>query len=173
MGAQDEQVAIYERSGRVAGAAPRWLMRRDGLWHAASSVLVLSPDRESVYVHRRTDDKDVHPGMHDCCAGGVVAAGEEPDSTAQRELAEELGIRDAPVRFLFRSVFDQGTVRYHAFLYEARWSGPIVHQPEEVADGWWMRIAELRARLADPAWPFVPDGRQFVEEWLSWRQDHD
>ncbi|MCI2418460.1 NUDIX domain-containing protein [Saccharopolyspora sp. K220] len=142
-------------------------MRAEGLWHAASSVLVLSPDGSEVYVHRRTDTKDIYPGMHDCWAGGVVAAGEDPDVTARRELAEELGVREVPVRFLFRTVHELGSVRFHGYLYETRWGGSIVHQPEEVAEGWWMPLSELRERLSDPHWPFVPDGRQFIEEWFA------
>lgn len=169
MMAGEELVAVYDAAGRVVGRATRARMRAEGLWHAAAAVLVLSPDGSEIYVHRRTDTKDVFPGMHDCTAGGVVAAGEDPATTAERELAEELGVRGAPVRFLFRSTFDQGTVHYHAFLHEVRWDGPIVHQPEEVAEGWWMPVAELRERLEAPDWPFVPDGRQFTLEWLARR----
>ena len=160
---------MYDPAGAVVGSATRRRMREEGLWHASASILVLSPDRGSVYVHRRTPTKDVYPGMHDCWAGGVVAAGEAPDATARRELAEELGVRDARPRFLFRSAHELGTVRFHAFLYEVLWDGPIVHQPEEVADGRWMSLAELRARLDDPEWSFVPDGRQFAEEWFARR----
>lgn len=144
------------------------MMRRAGLWHAAASVLVRSGDAESVYVHRRTDSKDVYPGMHDCWAGGVVAAGEHPDATAARELSEELGVPpSAGITPLFRDVYEQGSVRYHAFLYETRWDGPIAHQADEVAAGWWMTLAELRARLSDLSWPFVPDGRQFIQRWFA------
>ncbi|MDA3629972.1 NUDIX domain-containing protein [Saccharopolyspora oryzae] len=167
MKADEEQVAVYDALGRVVGSASRSRMRAEGLWHAATAVLVLSPDGGSIYVHRRTDTKDVFPGLHDCTAGGVVAAGEDPDTAAERELAEELGVRGAPVRFLFRSTFESGSVRYHAFVYEARWDGPIVHQPEEVAEGWWMPVSELRERLDDDQFPFVPDGRQFTREWLA------
>lgn len=163
-----EQVAVYDALGGVVGSATRATMRREGLWHAAASVLVRSTDELSVYVHRRTGTKDVHPGMHDCWAGGVVAAGETPDRTARRELAEELGV-DATPRFLFRTVHQRETVRFHAFLYETFWDGPIVHQPDEVAGGRWVSVTELRTRLDDPAWPFVPDGRQFLEEWLERR----
>ncbi|MER7011358.1 NUDIX domain-containing protein [Saccharopolyspora sp. NPDC000359] len=167
MMAGEELVAVYDAAGRVVGSATRQRMRAEGLWHASSAVLVRSPDGGSIYVHRRTDTKDVFPGMHDCAAGGVVAAGEDPATTAERELAEELGVRGAPVRFLFRSTFDEGTVRYHGFLYEVRWDGPITHQPEEVAEGWWMPLPELRRRLDDPTWPFVPDGRKFALEWFA------
>jgi 8-oxo-dGTP pyrophosphatase MutT (NUDIX family) len=161
-----ELVAVYDADGRAVGAATRRQMRRYGHWHAAASTLVRSSNGGSVYLHRRTDTKDVYPGMHDCWAGGVVAAGEHPDDAAVRELAEELGIRGPQPRALFRSIYDHDTVRYHAFLYETFWDGPIIHQPEEVAAGWWMTLTELRERLADPGWPFVPDGRQFLEEWF-------
>ena len=160
---------MYDPAGDVVGSATRRRMRDEGLWHASASILVLWPDRGSVYVHRRTETKDIYPGMHDCWAGGVVAADEAPEAAARRELAEELGVRGAEPRFLFRSSHELGTVRFHAFLYEVLWDGPIVHQAEEVADGRWMPLAELRARLGDPSWPFVPDGRQFAEEWFARR----
>ncbi|MEV6231578.1 NUDIX domain-containing protein [Saccharopolyspora shandongensis] len=167
MSAGDEAVAVYDAAGRVVGSATRRRMRAEGLWHAVGEVLVLSPDRSQVYVHRRTDTKDIYPGMHDCWAGGVVAAGEAPEVTAKRELAEELGVHEASIRPLFQTLHELGSVRFHAFLHEALWDGPIVHQPEEVADGWWMPLDELRERLNDPGWPFVPDGRQFTEEWFA------
>ncbi|MFC7342707.1 NUDIX hydrolase [Saccharopolyspora griseoalba] len=159
-------VAVYDAAGHVAGEAPRSVMRAEGLWHAASAVLVLSGDGARIYVHRRADTKDVYPGLHDCTAGGVVAAGEDPGETAKRELAEELGVTSEPV-FLFREVFAQDSVRYHAFVYTTRWDGPVRHQPEEVAAGWWTPVAELRELLADPRRPFVPDGRRFAERWLA------
>lgn len=166
----DEDVAIYDPAGNIVGAAPRTRMRREGLWHAASSVLVLSGDARSVYVHRRTPTKDVYPGMYDCWAGGVVAANESPERTAERELAEELGVHTTP-RFLFRTHYDDGRhVRFHAFIHETRWDGPIVHQPEEVETGWWMPLDELRTRLSAAHWPFVPDGRRFIEEWFAARE---
>lgn len=159
---------MYDEAGRVVGAATRATMRRDGLWHAAASVLVRSGDAESVYVHRRTDSKDVYPGMHDCWAGGVVAAGERPDDAAARELSEELGVpASAGINPLFQDVYEQGGVRYHAFLYETCWDGPISHQADEIAAGWWMTLAELRERLNDVSWPFVPDGRQFIRRWFA------
>lgn len=164
----EEQVALYDAAGRVVGRASRSEMRARGLWHAATSALLLSGDEHRIYVHRRTDTKDVYPGLHDCTAGGVVVAGEDPFDAARRELAEELGVRTEP-EFLFREVFEQNTVRYHGFVFQARWDGPVVHQPEEVAEGWWMPVTELRERLDDPLWPFVPDGRQFTRRWLRER----
>jgi hypothetical protein len=61
--AADELVAVYDAGGAVVGKATRREVRAKGLWHAAGVVLVRSPDGESAYVHRRSPDKDVFPGM--------------------------------------------------------------------------------------------------------------
>jgi isopentenyldiphosphate isomerase len=55
----------------------------------------------------------------------------------------------------------------HLYAYEACWDGPVHHQPSEVAEGWWMTLTELRERLADPRWGFVPDGRMLIERWFA------
>ncbi|SHF05010.1 NUDIX hydrolase [Streptoalloteichus hindustanus] len=171
MSTAEEQVAIYDAEGHPTGALPRSRMRAEGHWHAAASVLLRSTDGQRVYVHRRTDDKDVYPGMYDCWAGGVLAAGEQPEECARRELAEELGVRGVPLTPMFTVPFVDPPVRYHAFTFEARWDGPVVHQPEEIAEGGWLPLDELRARLSDPTWPWTPDGRALFTEWDR-RQSH-
>ncbi|MFI9389141.1 NUDIX domain-containing protein [Kutzneria sp. NPDC052558] len=162
----DELIALYSPAGEDVGSVSRARMRAEGLWHAATVIVVRSGDGARVYVHRRSPDKDVFPGLRDAAAGGVVAAGEDPDVGAERELAEELGITGAPLRFLYRFVYDEPPVRCHNFVYETSWDGPIVHQPEEIVSGEWMPLAEVAALLRDPASDFVPDGRAIALEWL-------
>jgi 8-oxo-dGTP pyrophosphatase MutT (NUDIX family) len=167
--AHDELITRYDEHGEPVGVVARSVMRARGLWHAATGVLVRSVDGERVYVHRRADTKDVYPGLHDCWAGGVVAADETPADCARRELAEELGVSGVTLRPLFTYRFVDPPVRYHSFDYEVRWDGPIVHQASEVVAGEWLTLTELRAKLADPAWPFVPDGRMGIEKWFRER----
>ena len=95
-----------------------------------------------------------------------MAPGERPQDCARRELAEELGVIGVAIEPLFTTRFSDPLLRSHTHAYQTRWDGTIVHQPEEIAAGWWMSIDELQAKLADPAWPFVPDGRALIEEWL-------
>jgi 8-oxo-dGTP pyrophosphatase MutT (NUDIX family) len=171
--AEDELIARYDADGAPVGTVSRSRMRANGLWHAATAVLVRSGDGERVYVHLRAPDKDVFPSCHDCWAGGVVAAGETPAECARRELAEELGVSGVSLQWLFTLPYDVPPVRYHGFCYEVRWDGPIVHQPTEVVSGRWMTLTELRAKLADPQWPFAPDGRAAIEEWFRRAQVAD
>lgn len=157
---------MVDDAGREVGAAPRWRVRRDNLRHRATAVLVRN-SAGAIYVHRRTDDKDVYPGAHDVWAGGCVQAGETVEDAAVRELAEELGIAGVPL--IPVDVFDYAddTTRYQASCYEVTWDGPVVHQPEEVAWGGWRTVSWLTEHLADPRWPFVPDGRVGIERWFA------
>ncbi|MBB4683612.1 NUDIX hydrolase [Amycolatopsis jiangsuensis] len=166
MPGSDELVARYDRDGHDIGAAPRSRVRTEGLWHAAGVVLVRSGDGRSVYVHLRTAGKDIFPSTWDCWAGGVVAAGETPAACARRELAEELGVHGVEPTPLFTQIYDEGSVHCHNFAFEVHWDGPIRHQPEEIAEGRWMPLDQLRAWVEDPASPFIPDGRAGIREWF-------
>ncbi len=167
-----EVIAVYDRLGNEIGSAERAEVYAEGLWHASAGVLVRSLDGRRVYVHRRTDTKSVFAGMHDCLAGGVLGPGENPAQAAARELAEELGVvtPDPGPRPVARISWDghwAGTpMRCHLFAYEVASDGPIIHQPEEIAEGWWWTDNRLRERLADPSWPFVPDTRLLVDRLL-------
>ncbi|OMC38855.1 NUDIX hydrolase [Mycobacterium sp. GA-1841] len=166
----DELVAVYDAHGKVLGAAPRSRVYAEGLWHGSAGVLVRSTDGRRLYVHRRTMTKAVFAGMHDCLAGGVIDPGETPVQAATRELAEELGINGVPLTPLASVAWDGRwagkPMRCHLFAYEARWDGPVSHQPEEIADGWWWSDAELKAHLTDPNWAFVPDTRVLIPQLL-------
>ena len=98
----------------------------------------------------------------------MVAAGETPAECARRELAEELNVQRVEPVPLFTKVYDDGRNRCHNFAFEVSWDGPIRHQAEEIVEGRWITLDELRAWVDDPApeLPFIPDGREGVREWF-------
>ena len=162
----DEIVALYDEQGRECGSAPRSRMRAENLRHAATCI-VLRDTAGRIFLHRRTMTKDMFPGLCDFAAGGVLAAGEDPYSGAVRELAEELGIVGAELEVIGEADYADERSRYHAFRYTAVSDDPVTLQPEEVAWGEWVSVAELRNRIrSDPA-DFVPDTLVLWEDWLA------
>lgn len=163
----EELVALYDDAGQPCGSAPRSRMRRENLRHAATTVVVTNRTG-LVYVHRRTDTKDVFPGMHDFACGGVIAAGEEPLGAALRELAEELGIVGVSLTDLGPADYADAHTNYRSFRYEVEWDGPISWQPEEVAWGDWWRPEDILGKLEEPGW-CVPDTAALMHDWLIQR----
>ena len=160
-----EVVAIYDLedpAGRVVGTAPRAQMRAENLPHGATAVIVRKPTGE-IFVHRRADTKDIWPGRHDCAAGGVLQAGEDPDEAAARELAEELGIEGAVLVPLVQRWRLGSDTTYFAYAYVTTWDGPVLFADGEVAEGWWEDPSVLYDRLKDPSWPFVPGTRALLD----------
>jgi isopentenyldiphosphate isomerase len=168
MAGMDELLALYDESGRPCGSAPRSQVRAGNLHHAATGVVV----RDSmgrVYVHRRTETKDVFPGLHDFAAGGCVLAGEDPQEAALRELAEELGATDVELEPIRVAEYADAHTRYLGFCYVATYDGPVRWQPEEVACGAWVSLERLAEMLDSPDFAFVPDSRGLLEGWVRER----
>ena len=163
----DEVVALYDEAGQVVGSAPRSVMRARNLRHAASSVVVR--DRLGrVYLHRRTETKDVYPGLLDFAAGGVVLAGEDPRDGAVREVEEELGVSGEPLVELAPVDYSDDRTRYRAFRFVTSWDGPIRWQPEEVSWGEWVPVDDLLRRITDEPDSLVPDS---VAVWTAVLRD--
>lgn len=142
-------------------------IRRKNLLHRAVYVLVRDP-RGRVYLHRRTDTKDIHPGMYDVFAGGVCASGESDDEAAIRELGEELGIEGVRPTFVFRHRIT-GPGQVLAAVYEVTWDGPIRRQESEVAWGAFVPLDHVMAVMSER--PFCPDSRAIFERWLEERRE--
>jgi 8-oxo-dGTP pyrophosphatase MutT (NUDIX family) len=103
-----EWVEMMTGSGKVIGKVPRSLVHKYNLLHRGSGVFVtkdkpidLSSSSSSirnfpdVYVHQRAHSKRIFPSLYDMFVGGVSLADEDSELTAQREVAEELGLSKA------------------------------------------------------------------------------
>ncbi|MGH2635460.1 MAG: GNAT family N-acetyltransferase [Actinomycetota bacterium] len=160
----DEIVDVVDDDNHVVEALPRRIMRERRLFHRCTYVLVLDPQGR-LYVHRRSETKDVYPGSFDVCAGGVNAAGESYDDCARRELEEELGVVARPVfRFLHRYVGPSG--RVWGAAYDVVWGGEIRWQPEEVVWGEFVALDEVGPMIERE--PFCPDGVEVFGRWRDW-----
>jgi len=164
MGAADEIVTIVDEHNKVLGAVPRREMRAKNLPHRSTYILVFNAQGE-LYVQKRTMTKDVFPGYYDSAAGGVVLAGESYEQGAVRELAEEMGIRDVPLTWLFDFYFADERTRVWGGAFSCVYDGEVILQEEEVEDVALMTIAEILRRAATE--PFTPDGLYVLQQYLE------
>ena len=163
-----ERVQLYDGRGEPAGTAPRATMRTQNLCHGATAVVVLDPTGR-IYVHRRTVTKDVHPGRYDFAAGGVLTAGEDPESAAARELEEELGIAGVALTPVRIARFTDDRTDYWGFCYHTVWDGPVHWQPDEVAWGDWWDVARLMRTLQTDPQIWMPDTVALLGSWVRAR----
>ena len=141
-------------------------MRTRNLRHRCAEIAVRN-DAGEISVHRRTETKDVYPGLYDMVVGGVLASGESWADGARRELAEETGIGGVELHELVRHRFDGPFERAVMRLYEVTWNGPITPQPEEIAWGGFVTVTELDRMLR--AEEFCPDSVAIFERWRDGR----
>ena len=92
-------------------ARPRDAVHRDGDWHRAAHLWVVTPD-DRVLLQRRALAKDTWPGLWDVSVAGHVAAGELAAEAVVREAFEELGLTLSRDELL-----PLGTLRYQAILH--------------------------------------------------------
>ena len=161
IGPGDELVEVVDDDDLVIEIVPRRVMRERRALHRCTYVFVLDPSGR-LYVHRRTETKDVYPGFHDVVAGGVNGVGETYDASAAREVEEELGITATPT-YRFTQRYEGPDGRCFGAVYDVEWDGPIVWQPEEVAWGTFLPFEEVDALIARER--FCPDGLEMYERW--------
>ena len=137
-------------------------MRAQRLPHRSTYILVFNA-QGALYVQKRTMTKDVFPGYYDPAAGGVVLAGESYEESAQRELYEEMGIRDVPLTPLFTFYFADERTRVWGRVFTCVYEGALVLQPEEVESGN-LPVAEILRRPQTA--PYTPDGMYVLRRHL-------
>eukprot|EP00978_Attheya_sp_CCMP212_P022922 scaffold69310_cov48-Attheya_sp.AAC.6 len=146
-----EMVDMVDANGASLGVVPRPLVHKFNLLHRGIGILVSenvhidqnTPDLGStrVYVHRRTDTKRIFPSMYDMFVGGVSTAGEDAKLTAQREVAEELGLKrvvglSSPLfQCTVCTSYNRCVVSMFTYQYDASAGDTIAWQEDEVAWG--------------------------------------
>lgn len=166
MDPSEEILDIVDEQDRVVGTARRGEVYRRRLLHRC--VFVLCRDAEDrIFVHRRSAAKLFSPGHYDVFVGGVVGSGESYAAAAVREAEEELGVSGIRPDHLFKFLFTSPDHSWWCDVYEARWTGPVSPQVEEIDWHDFLTEGEIRRRLTE--WPFVADGSEAWRRYQQWR----
>ena len=152
---------MVDDAGLTVAVVTRREMRAQRLPHRSTFILVFNR-RGELFVHLRTATKDVFPSYWDPCVGGVLAAGEDYDAGAARELDEEIGVQ-SPLERLFPLRYDDAHTMVHGMVYRTQHDGPFRLQPEEVVRGEFVAPAVVLERAAHE--PFCPDGCAALAEY--------
>jgi isopentenyldiphosphate isomerase len=139
----DELFDVVDDQDRVIGRIARREVHAHGLRHRAVHVLVVNGAGE-VFLQQRSMAKDTFPGAWDSSASGHLGAGEDYDSTALRELEEELGWQPAEaLRRLFYLEACSETGWEFVWVYAVRGEGPFRMNVTELAGGAWFSPPEI------------------------------
>lgn len=157
----EEIFDVVDEGDVVVGRATRREVHEKGLLHRAVHVFVVNRHGE-LLLQKRSRFKDVHPGVWDSSAAGHLDAGEDYQSAALRELAEEMGVTEVGVEEIGRIAPCEATGWEHVRLFLARWDGAPRFPCAEVEAAVWMRPEELAAWIAARPQDFASG---FIECW--------
>ena len=106
-----EILDVLTPEGRAVGfTKPKGDVHRDGDWHRAAHVWLVTPDGR-VLLQRRAAVKENWPDLWDVSVAGHISAGESAVDAGVREAFEELGLVLAP-----DDLTHLGTLRWQAVL---------------------------------------------------------
>ncbi len=156
---KDETVQIVNEENTEIAAVSRWIMREQQLIHRACYILVFNQAGD-LFVQKRTETKDVYPGYYDVAAGGVVLAGESYEESAERELAEELGIEGVKLTPCFDNYFEDTANKVWGRVFRCKHEGPFTLQKEEIESGGFMNVTQILD--AGDSQLLTPDGIEIL-----------
>ncbi len=145
IGAQDvngEMFDVVDEQNRVVDQKPRGVVHREKLLHRAIHIFVFNK-RGELFLQRRSRWKDAHPRRWDSSAAGHVNAGDDYDSTAPRELEEELGV-NAPLELVGEVSACRNTGWEFVKIYRTQHDGPFRLPPSEIECGSFFTLDQIR-----------------------------
>lgn len=143
----EEQFEVVDAKGQVVGLAPRSECHGNpSLIHRAVHVIVVD-ETGRLFLQKRAACKDIQPGKWDTSVGGHVQPGEPPGEAARREMAEELGVVEAPLTFLYEYVWRTKVETELVQTFSTSHNGPFILHPEEIDEGRFWITDEIEAAL--------------------------
>ena len=139
----EEIFDVVNERDEVIDRKPRSEVHRLGLLHRAVHVLVFNA-RGEIFLQKRSMKKDRQPGVWDSSASGHVDSGEDYDTTAVREVWEEIGLHlnYTPAR-LFKIDACEETDQEFVWVYRCESEGPFKLHPDEIDEGAWFSPQEV------------------------------
>jgi len=140
-----EHIYHVDEEDKVIGKVTRKEAREKNLIHRGAIILVFNSKGE-ILVQKRSMTKDVFPGRYEMMVGGVCDYGEDYETTARRELFEEVGLK-SELEYLFTCLYMDNYLKQVAAVYRTVSDDKLVLQEEEVDSAEFMSIEDLRQMM--------------------------
>lgn len=151
----EELFDVVDQQDRVLHQAPRSVVHAQHWLHRAAHIFVFN-SRGELLIHRRSATKDECPLMYTSSASGHLAAGEDYEPAAVRELQEELGLQ-SPIEFLTVIPANGAETSYeHSGLFRTVTDDKPCFDPGEIESGEFLPLDEIARRVSASPEVFTP-----------------
>lgn len=141
---QQELFPIVDEEGTVIGKATRGECHNGSrLLHPVVHLHVFNSHGD-VYLQKRPAWKDIQPGKWDTAVGGHIDYGESLEVALQREVCEELNIKDFIPLYISKYVFESQRERELVYVHRTTYDGEIKPSKDELDGGRFWTIEEIR-----------------------------
>ena len=163
----EEVLYVVDGEDKFVRKATRKEVRENALLHRCSRIIITNGNGLFL-AQKRSMGKDIYPGYWDIGVAGTVS--ESYESTAIRELMEELGITGVSNiqlahSFLFKFKYDSKISNAHCKAYELIYHGDFTPQKEEIDEIKLLEPGKIKKLME--AEPFHPIGRLVFEKYLE------
>lgn len=143
----EEIFPLVDEAGNVIGQAPRSVCH-DGskLLHPVIHLHIFNSEGK-LFLQKRSATKDVQPNRWDSSVAGHIDLNETPEQAVAREAWEELGLKDIKKHFILKYIIETDTERELSYCFYAIYDGGFNIDNEEVSDGRFWTIDEIRSQL--------------------------
>jgi isopentenyldiphosphate isomerase/intracellular septation protein A len=141
---QEEWFPLVDEKGNVTGKAPRSVCHSGSmLLHPVVHVHVLNY-QGNIFLQKRSMNKDTQPGKWDTAVGGHIAFGEDLETALNREIEEEIGLKNIKCYFLTSYVHESKIERELVYLFYTLDHQGIVINKEEIDEGKFWTMEEIK-----------------------------
>ncbi len=137
----EEYFDVVDENDLVIERLTRSEVHRRKLLHRAVHVFLFRSDG-TLLIHKRSDSKEEFPSVWTSSCSGHVSAGEDYDTTAVRELQEELGV-DSQVERLQKFSASADTSHEFTVLYQCISDAAVTPDPGEITAVRWLSVDEI------------------------------
>jgi isopentenyldiphosphate isomerase len=143
----EELLEVVDENGNVLRIASRSELHADpSLIHRVVHVLLFDSGGK-LLLQKRSLTKDIAPGKWDTSVGGHVNPGEKIGAAAEREMREELGVTDCPLRFRHSYLFSNSKESELVYTFSCEYDGNFHINKDEIEEIAFWKMEDIRANL--------------------------